>query len=376
MPRVGVCWAAVLILAVATAASAQVGTIGAIACDAHGRVHLLNRGPHVQVSPLIHQIWSEGGWSDPVTVAQGRMAMCADLVLDADGVVHAVWSDITRPNDADIFYATFVDGRWSEPFNVSEASGFDWQPKTVVTKEATVIVVWQKTEGQTTNDGFRTFGYGTGLQARVCSGGQWGETQTLTEPGEGPPALAVRPGGEVHLFCAAPSETLDHGLHEIVWKGEQWGEVTTSEELSGIDAGPQLAVAYDAAGSAHMLLKTAPGRRGPGGIFYVKQSDGKWGTMTPMGQSMGPAGFCVAAAPDGTVHMAWAAAVNLRNATCYSQYKDGAWTPASPITYDTAMAYRLLVDKGGQVHILLDTMPNSKHIYGDPENGWEMDVPR
>lgn len=370
------CCLAVLVFAVTAIASAQMATIGTIACDAEGRVHLLNRGSGADGRPLVHQVWVDGEWSEPVAVAPGRMPMCADLVFDAGGVAHAVWSDITGVNDADILYATFADGRWSEPQNVSDAAGFDWQPKVAVVEPQTIVVVWQKVEGQTSADGFRTSGYGTGLQARVCVGDQWGETQTLTDAGEGPPSVLVKPDGEVHVFCAAPSDSMDHGLLEIVWQGGKWGEATVAEGLSGIDAAPQLSVAYDAAGSAHMLLKTAPGHRGPGGTFYAKQGEGKWGSVTPMGKAMGPAGFCIAAAPDGTVHMVWAAAVNLRNATCYSQYKDGAWTPATPITYDSAMAYRLSVDKGGQVHILLDAMPNSKHIFGDAENGWDVDMPR
>jgi len=370
-----VCCLAVLVLVVTAIATAQTATIGTIACDAEGRVHLLNRGSGADGRPLVHQVWGDSGWSEPVAVSQGRMPMSADLAISTDGVIHGVWSDITGPDAADIFYATYADGRWSEPKNVSEAPGFDWQPKVAVVEPATVIVVWQKVDGRTSGDGFRTSGFGAGLQARVCVGGQWGETQTLTDAGEGPPSVAVKPDGEVHVFCAAPSDSLDHGLHEIVWQTDKWGEITVAEGLSGIDAASQLSVAYDATGSAHMLLKTAPGRRGPGGTFYTKQSEGRWGPMTPMGQAMGPAGFCVSAAPDGTVHMVWAAAVNFRNATCYSQYKDGAWTQASPVTYETALNYRLSVDTGGQVHVLLDAMPNSKHIYGDPENGWEMDVP-
>ncbi len=79
----------------------------AVMVDQQGNAHLLSAS-----SDRLYFHWTpEGGWEEPIDL--GCCAGTANMALDANGFVHAVWS-----NASYIYQQS--DGSWSEPFIIGE----------------------------------------------------------------------------------------------------------------------------------------------------------------------------------------------------------------------------------------------------------------
>ena len=163
--------------------------------------------PDVAVDPQgnVHVIWEDnddifyaskprgGGWSSPLNLSNtGQANIMPGLYADADGHLHAVWSDGSPGND-EILYAFKRSGAsaWSPPERVSSTSGRSWAPAVVADRRGNVHVVWHDfTPGPTEI-----------YYAMKSTGGAWTGhgNVSFTIGGSVFPALAVDSDDTVHV---------------------------------------------------------------------------------------------------------------------------------------------------------------------------------
>jgi len=328
-----------------------------LAVDAGGAVHVVWQDS----APGNYNIFyarrsSDGIWSGPQNISNNSDdSWQPQLAVDAGGAVHVVWIHATRVK-YDIFYDIFYarrssDGAWSGPQNISNDSGYSWQPQLAVDAGGAVHVVWS----DSTPGNYNIF------YAKRSSDGIWLGPQNISDNSgwSGYPQLAVDAGGAVHVVWqdSAPGNYnifYARRSSDGIWSGPQ-----NISNNSGDSWQPQLAV--DAGGAVHVVWSdSTPGNSD---IFYAKRSsDGIWSGPQNISDDSGwSAKPQLAVDADGAVHVVWG------DTTIFyaKRSSDGIWSGPQNISDDSGWSGypQLAVDAGGAVHVVWSsTVPGDYDI--------------
>lgn len=202
--------------------------------------------------------------------------------------------------------------RWDPRNTLSDTGASD--PQAAATPDGTVHVVW----AQQTTDGART----SSIMYRRLTNGLWSDSETI-RPNAHAPRLAADGIGQLHLLWAEtqPCEVNIYGcpvriFYSLLPKGGTW---TSPQELTNLlhltDAPEAMAAAGD--GTLHIAWSEKPHGHIPAdSVWYAqRRSDGNWlspeQAFRPTGSPQLVGGIASAPRPsiavddDGTTFMAW-----------------------------------------------------------------------
>jgi len=278
--------------------------------------------------------WTGAAWSPPQTLSVGDNARQPDLEQDGE-TLRAVWSDSEQMDGAasGVFYATYLDGLWSSPVNLTAAietpSGrFGWGGDLAVGPAGQQAIAYVST--------------GSGADSIKVASIE--EHEIVGEPVE--IATGCEESGEVHGASFDGSSVLH------VWmdcEGGALGEVDGS--WTAEDLAPDtflLSVKSAPDGVLHRLTRFVGG----GPVLYSRRSGATWGTDVEIPDATDAA---LAVGADGRVVLAYTD----RDEHLFMLAVDEAGTPGAPceVPYEpdpfaaryTVASVALAPDRGGLV---------------------------
>lgn len=225
-------------------------------------------------------------WSEPLRLptwanAGGDIAEeGAQIAVDQNGAVHAVWSEYLWPYGRHVMYASLQAGRWSDPVRLSGNAddGRERFVPAVAARNGTVAVVWSERDNQGTVQLYATWKGGSGgwsAPASILSA-------PLPERWVLPATLALT---DSHVVVAW-GEWRTNGRGRILaarhsLQGGAWSQVQVSPEVNSdwcIQEHPQMR--SDGAGRLHIAWSGCALRNPPDEwphdsfIFYARSDDG------------------------------------------------------------------------------------------------------
>lgn len=368
MRAAGHCIAVVICVVVCVSAAAQPGADRAVACDAKGAFHVLFTDARSKT--VIHQTWQDGGW-DAEEILQGYYPFGPALAADDDGGLHGVWSDAGQDGSADIFYSHFVDGKWSDPVDVTEGlAGWDCNARIATLPDKSVHVVWSEVTGKFTGSGYSSTGNAAGLMYRRLKDGQWSETAIITPKGETPAALVSDGKGGLVVICSIGFGPMGRAISTHL-QGDSWAPPEYLATNASLNPQESPNVAADANGDLHMVYTAQMGGMG---LMYCCQTNGVWSAVASLGQTMGMPAATMARGPDGSVHLLRSARTGMQNALIHTRLAEGQWGEATTVATSMMMIGlpRMAVDREGVVHVLVPAGMQTQHYWAKDGN-WQGD---
>lgn len=141
---------------------------------------------------MVHAQGGEG-WSEPVNLSRSGSATSPQVVLDAEGVFHILWSD----EFAGFVYVTGDGTEWSPPVPISLPSG-DYIPILMADKEGNIHAFWRDDTEALYHSRVRASAFST-ISA-------WSAVVTITDSALDLDAI-VDDQGRIHLAYVRPKDT-------------------------------------------------------------------------------------------------------------------------------------------------------------------------
>ena len=217
--------------------------------------------------------YTAGGWSEPGLVSEARyFADQPDLVVDADGVLHAVFA-VPVNEGRGIYYTRSADGEvWEAPSQVFDAAEAGWmavgQPQLAVDAFGFLHVAWVQAPvlSNALPDGV--------YYARSLDGGErWSEAMDVTAGAYGWPQVVTAAEGRVHLVWREASERGGWWHRYSSDAGETW---EGPERVAGFeDVVVPVRLMADDNGALH-LAGLEPDRLGSGTLLHATWDGGRW----------------------------------------------------------------------------------------------------
>ncbi len=235
-----------------------------VARDATGEifaayVQATGQGPRVLVA---HSRDEARSWEDltPPTTP-GQPSDRASLALDSRGVLHLAWTEATAQGYRQVFHASYRQGSWSAPTQLSFTQGYSGFPSLAVDSRDRVHVVWYGYDGQAYQVSYRNL-----------DGGRWSDVQLLTSGSLDAlnPALAIGPDDTLHVAYYRLSGA-DTRVYYFTSR-PAWGTSQILSDPRRASSDPTLAV--DSKAVIHVAWSTSGGNRSA--VIYRNLSAGLW----------------------------------------------------------------------------------------------------
>ena len=253
----------------------------ALATDAAGRVWLAWQGFRDGQSDILARTWNGDEWSAEARVSNSP----ADdwhpaLAADSKGGVYVAWETYEN-NDFDILARKFADGDWGDEFPVADTLRYEAYPSLACDAEDRLWAAWNE------------------------SGLQWGKDTGF---------LLNRPATQLYQSRWIATAVYDGGA----WKRTPRGfEDSLPPDLRAFNDFPRLQAGADGrvwAVFRHRHLRqravphTAASHRASWETYATAFDGRSWSTPIPLPATAGrsDAGMGFSAAPDGSLHVAWA----------------------------------------------------------------------
>ncbi|MDZ7311455.1 MAG: T9SS type A sorting domain-containing protein [candidate division KSB1 bacterium] len=315
-------------------------------------------------------------WSPPVSILSEAMPSAPDLgegpiapvissTVTADAL-HLVWSQAVEGN-IEIFHALRQANKWSEPVNISKATGISALPVLVASSDGFVHCAWTEIYEDSAEIYY----------ANLAPTHEWGLPLKLTQPNGVPfhafPVLAVNSTNEVHCLWSNIIEGDPSDKRSLSYRKK-----LASGQWSGFLATPQVevhafrpALSFDADNVLHCVWydgsttnPTNPQRR----IDYSFLSNGVWSPPVTVakGAISDDLPLAFAAAPDKSLHVF---GYNYLASSGFSIRKTASGWQA-PVLFNREMFNAQFVTVQNQVHVIYET-PNGIEYTFFQENRWQ-----
>jgi len=245
---------------------------------------------------LYHARYADGGWGEPVRFASGETP---SLAAGPGGSLPCIFSHLFLGH-SEIYYVRWDGLRWTLPQQVSRTSGASTHPALAVAQDGCTHIVWADT----------TSGESLIYYARP-RGSAWAHSPIPNAVG-GRPAVAVTPAGEV--YAAWQSRLAETDRFEIVAAVYREGSWSLPEVVSDApdrhSIGPALAVSPG--GSVHLIWQEAQDNRYV--IRHAERLPGGWSVPVDLSVPGSDARLPrLAAGPKGFFQAVWAEHATLKH---------------------------------------------------------------
>ena len=313
----------------------------ALAVDSQGRVHAV----WSQDGEIHHRLKTGGDWSSPALVASG---ISPDLVADAAGRVHLAFVNRFAGSD-NVYFASWAQGAWSLPVNVSETSGASALPRLAASPLGGLALVWVE----------QASGADLVHIGRSADGAQW-STGPVPQARGSSPVVAFDDAGHPQV---AWQDVFDLGMPTEIffarWTGARW---SLPEDVSASPLRGSMLASMATMGG-HMYLAWQEAEPSQEAICVAALRDGVWDT--PQVRSGPDAAYAPQLAFDGSGqgHLAWTGAESSHHRAW--RVATDAWEPIEEIAGGQAAASeaRLAVSQAAHVAWLAEDAPGHRDAY-------------
>jgi hypothetical protein len=242
-----------------------------------------------------------------VTLNKGREARRPSIAADDKGVLHVAYEAFEAGAKVpDIYYASSKDGgkTWSRGANVSKTPGLSNDPAIAAGEGGLLVIVWLDTSAGEKNPDV------WGIHS-TDSGKTWSKPVDISQtPGvSAEPAVAVAPGGAVHVVW---TDTSEGEKSPDVWysgsadKGATWSKAFNISQTPGISRQP--AVAAGAQGDVYVTWADTSSGEGSPDIYFTASKDGgkTWAKSLDVSNTPGTSSNPDIAADEKGVYLTWA----------------------------------------------------------------------
>ena len=341
----------------------QNGRAYVIGCDAS------NNNDIWKISTTLENLTQNETTANSLWAAQQQVALQAEgerlesplLVADADGRLHAMWSQQTT-TDATIYYIVSEGAGWSEPVDILTSPGLNSvaeNPAAVYHPDGQLMVVW--------DNGVQGEVYFSRVSAALAgSAAEWFTVESLPalQTTAGSPDIAIAADGRIYVAYALRLNE-DRGIYVASSDdgGESWSD--PSLVFDGVEAGwdavddPQITITGD--GFIHIIWtqRSFPPANLPLSTAYAASTDGgeSWSEATDLPfADVPPVWSEISAADVQTLYRVWQEDVDNFSNYWSQVSNDSGLTWEQPLRIsdrnNSLGQAALAVDGGGRPHLV------------------------
>lgn len=287
-----------------------------LAVDASGLVHLVWNDDRDGNMEIYHRFWTEGAWSRETRVTDTPGDSFASSLVAVGDTLHMVYME-TIDTTTQIAYRTYRGFAWSAPqYLTAEPTGRRMVPAIAAGRDGSLHVAW----GDSRQDSVGALGK---IYYRRRCGDIWLAEERLTDPSNDAmrPGIAIDDSGYVHVAWIDARIPDDQIYHRRRTPGG-WESETRVTNEDAIHYHPSLAAAR---GDMCLVYWDAHISESNTEVFFKRRTAGSWWGPTRI--SDGPASSdlcCLAAAPNGNLHVAWVDMRDGNREIYYREYVDPA----------------------------------------------------
>lgn len=234
--------------------------------------------PYPSGIPVEIESAGAAGWNMVETeLFAGRRRLDFDLVIDAQGSLHAVWQAEEAAGNYEIFYSRFDGSQWSDVLNLSQRAEMDADPEIEVDAEDRIYVGWKGAIPGTTAAFVSVFdGQSWSTPERISQEITWEMSSSLiplviTAENVTRPVIEAGAGGDAVMFWEHVSEGTSNTIAYSLLSGGTWlEEAIPLAELHFPYAGSRSAAGFDLEGNLHLAFEYSGNMEGWDQGAYLK----------------------------------------------------------------------------------------------------------
>jgi hypothetical protein len=254
--------------------------------------------------------------------------------------------------ETNIFHSQTTDSGWTNPLDVSRASGISQRPKLAVDSTGTVHMVWFGNQGS-----FFELYHARLVEAAWTSPSNPSLVDwyiNVDPQANRAPGFAAGDGGHLYVVWEGmeddPSEySLTQNVRLSRWNGSAWSRpenVSQYKDMSANVEDPFIAV--DSANHLHVVWENS------GATYYAHVNRDQWSQPKRLGQAKLKSALPTVLAGADQIHFAWLGTNESETQIYYRQSKQEGWSEPIKVSQssDTAVGCRMAEDTSGTIHLI------------------------